>query len=236
MTTASAGRLSTALAGVADHADLLLLAGDLTNDGRIDEAEMVCAELGGLDLPMVAVLGNHDHDSGHGERVVEMLRSAGVEVLEGTGVVLEVGGVRVGVAGLKGTGGGFDVDATPETVTERSSGLVLRPASVERLAPLLRALDADVRIALVHYSPTPDTLVGEPERIWGNLGNHLLGAAVDAGGAHLAVHGHAHHGTEEGRTAGGCPVRNVARWVLGRPYAVYTLSCAGALMNRRASR
>jgi Icc-related predicted phosphoesterase len=229
MTISTAGRLRGALAGVAGDADLLLLAGDLTNDGRLEEAGLVCAELDGLGLPVLAVLGNHDEDSGEGERIAGMLCGVGVEVLEGTGVVLVVGGVRVGVAGVKGTGGGFDPSATPATVTEGSSGIVHRPASVDRLATALGELDADVRIALTHYAPTSDTVVGEPERLWWNLGSHLLGAAVDAGGAHLAVHGHAHYGTEEGWTAGGCPVRNVARRVIRRPYAVYALSATGSL-------
>jgi Icc-related predicted phosphoesterase len=134
------------------------------------------------------------------------------------------------VAGIKGTGGGFDATATPRTVTERSSGIVESTGSVHRLLPALRGLDTDVRIALTHYAPVADTLVGERPEIWQNLGTHLLGAVIDAGGAHLAVHGHAHRGTEHGRTAAGCPVRNVAQPVIRRPYALYTLSRAGALL------
>jgi Icc-related predicted phosphoesterase len=158
-----------------------------------------------------------------------MLRAAGVHVLEGSAVTVDVGGLRVGVAGIKGVGGGFDPGATPRTVTETSSGLVESTESVHRLVPALRSLDTGVRIALTHYAPVPDTLVGEPPEIWEHLGTHLLGAAIDAGGAHLAVHGHAHHGTEQGRTSAGCPVRNVAQPVIRRPYAVYTLSPTGTL-------
>jgi Icc-related predicted phosphoesterase len=224
------GRLRAALAGVTADADMLLLAGDLTDAGRVVEAELVCDELAGVDLPIVAVLGNHDHDSGEGVRIAGMLRRIGVHVLDGSTVTLDLGDVRVGVAGIKGTGGGFDTAATPRTVTERSSGIVESTASVHRLLPALRGLDTDVRIALTHYAPVADTLVGEPPEIWRNLGTHLLGAAIDAGGAQLAVHGHAHHGTEQGRTAAGCPVRNVAQPVIRRPYAVYTLSRAGALL------
>lgn len=223
------GRLRAALAGVTADADLLLLAGDLTNAGRLVEAELVCEELAGVELPIVAVLGNHDHDDGEGSRIASMLRGIGVHVLDGGSVTLDIDGVRTGVAGLKGTGGGFDPGATPRTVTETSSGLVEATDSVHRLVPALRSLDTGVRIALTHYAPVPDTLVGEPPEIWEHLGTHLLGAAIDAAGAHLAVHGHAHHGTEQGRTAAGCPVRNVAQPVIRRPYAVYTLSPAGAL-------
>jgi Icc-related predicted phosphoesterase len=230
MTPEVRGRLRTGLEGVAAKADLLLLAGDLTNAGRLVEAELVCEELAGVELPVVAVLGNHDHDSGEGARIAGMLQGIGVHVLDGSTVMLDLGDVRVGLAGVKGTGGGFDPGATPRTVTERSSGLVETTESVHRLVPALRRLDTGVRIALTHYAPVPDTLAGEPPEIWEHLGTHLLGAAIDAGGAHLAVHGHAHHGSEQGRTGGGCPVRNVAQPVIRRPYAVYTLSRAGALL------
>jgi Icc-related predicted phosphoesterase len=224
VTPARRGRLRASLAGVAANADLLLLAGDLTDAGRLAEAELVCEELGGLDLPIVAVLGNHDHDSGEAARIAAMLRGIGVHVLDGSATTLDLGGVRVGVAGLKGMGGGFDTGAIPPTVTERSSGIIQRVETVDRLASALQSLECDVRIALTHYAPVPDTLVGEPPEIWKHLGTCLLAAAVDAGGAHLAVHGHAHSGTEQGRTSACCPVRNVAQPVLRRPYAVYTLS------------
>lgn len=227
------GRLGAALAQVARDADLLLLAGDLTNAGRRSEAEALCADLRHLRLPAVAVLGNHDHDSGEGERLADMLRGVGIHVLEGAGITLDVRGARVGVAGLKGTGGGFDTGVpTPDEVVETSSGMVERTDSVWRLGAVLRELDADLRIALTHYSPATGTLGGEPAEIWSHLGSRLLGSAVDAGGAHLAVHGHAHRGTEWGATPGGCPVRNVAQPVIRRAYAVYTLSAAdGALLS-----
>jgi Icc-related predicted phosphoesterase len=226
------GRLASALAALAGDADLLLLAGDLTNAGRPAEIEALCTELADLDRPAVAVLGNHDHDSGEGDRLAAGLRAVGVHVVEAGGVSFDVRGVRVGVAGLKGTGGGFETGVpVPEEVVERSSGVVERTDSVCRLEAALRGLDADVRIALTHYAPAPGTLAGEPPELWAHLGSRLLGAAVDAGGAHLAVHGHAHFGTERGTTPGGCPVRNVAQPVIGRPYAVYTLSAAtGALL------
>ncbi|HEY2703675.1 MAG TPA: metallophosphoesterase, partial [Candidatus Dormibacteraeota bacterium] len=211
------GRLRAALARVTADADILLLAGDLTNAGRAVEAELVCEELADVKVPIVAVLGNHDHDDGEGSQIAAMLRAIGVHVLDGGSVTLDLGEVRAGVAGIKGTGGGFEPGATPRTVTESSSGLVESPESVDRLAAALQELDTDVRIALTHYAPVPDTLVGEPPEIWEHLGVHLLGAAVDAGGAHFAVHGHAHHGTEEGRTRAGCPVRNVAQPVIRRP-------------------
>ncbi|MEA2672675.1 MAG: hypothetical protein QOG45_2895, partial [Chloroflexota bacterium] len=104
VTPARRGRLRASLAGVAANADLLLLAGDLTDAGRPAEAELVCEELGGLDLPIVAVLGNHDHDSGEAARIAAMLGGIRVHVLDGSATTLDVGGVRVGVAGIKGMG------------------------------------------------------------------------------------------------------------------------------------
>ena len=226
------GRLRTGLAGVGSHAGLLLLAGDLTNAGTREEAELLREELVGLDLPSIAVLGNHDLDSGEGQRIVEVLRDLGIHVLDGDGVVIETGGVRVGVAGMKGFGGGFDTTAQmPTEVVEDSSGIVESTASVARLGQALEALDADVRIALTHYAPVPDTLVGEPPVIWVHLGSRLLGEVIDAAGAQLAIHGHAHRGSERGSTAAGCPVRNVAQHVLGRPYAVYALTADGILLT-----
>jgi Icc-related predicted phosphoesterase len=132
---------------------------------------------------------------------------------------------------MKGFGGGFDTTAPmPAQVVETSSGIVESTRSVERLCAALEDLDSDLRIALTHYAPVPDTLHGEPPEIWVHLGTYLLAAVIDAGGANLAMHGHAHRGSERGRTPAGCPVRNVAQPVIRRPYAVYTISRTGALL------
>ncbi len=219
------------LADLAGEADILLLAGDLTNAGTRAEGDLLQEELRGVAVPMVAVLGNHDLDSGEGDSIAGLLRGIGVRVLDGDATVLEVRGVRVGIAGMKGTGGGFDTAVPmPDEVVESSSGIVESTRSVERLRSALEGLDTDVRIALTHYAPVPDTLRGEPPEIWEHLGSRLLGAAIDAGGARLAVHGHAHRGGERGVTPGGCPVRNVAQAVIRRPYATCTLSAAGVLL------
>jgi len=178
------------------------------------------------------VLGNHDLDEGEGERIAAVLRDLGIVVLEGGAATVDVRGIRVGVAGMRGFGGGVDPAApAPADYVETSSGVVESTASGARLEAALAGLDADVRIALTHYAPCAGTLEGEPPAIWDHLGSHLLGAAVDAGRAHLAVHGHAHHGSEAGWTAGGVPVRNVARPVIRRPYAVYELSATGRLLR-----
>lgn len=219
----SAGRLAPRLAGLADHADLFLLAGDLTHRGRPEEAKVLAEELRGVGVPTVAVLGNHDYHSDEQDAVTEVLEEAGIRVLEGEAAVLEVGGRRLGIAGSKGFGGGF-AGACASDFGEPEMKAFVRH-SKERADALERALDSlgtDVRIALTHYAPVRDTLQGEPPELFPFLGSYLLAEAIDRAGCDLAVHGHAHRGTEQGVTAGGVTVRNVAQTVLRQGYAVYT--------------
>jgi Icc-related predicted phosphoesterase len=212
------------LARVREDADVLLLAGDLTTAGRLGEARVLADGLAGVGVPVVAVLGNHDHDDDKAAQIGAMLRDAGVAVLDGTCVTLDVRGVSVGIAGVIGCGGGFG------PTSEDSAGRA--QAQAARLRQALESLDTSVRglrVALTHFAPVPGTLAGEPLDIYRFLGSDLLGRAIDSAGADLAVHGHAHLGTEHGSTPGGIPVRNVARPVLDRPYAVYSLSPGGSL-------
>ncbi|MFD7408278.1 metallophosphoesterase [Streptomyces sp. NPDC059866] len=221
----SQGLLRPAFDTLPDCADVLLLAGDLTRHGTPQEARVVAREVEGLGVPVVAVLGNHDHHDERPDEVTAILQDAGARVLEGQATVVSVGEARVGVAGTKGFGGGF---------VGRSAGEFGEPLMKEfvrhsrRLADGLRAalerLDAegcDVRVALTHFSPVPETLAGEPLEIYPFLGSYLLAEAIDTAGADLAVHGHAHAGTEHGMTSGGVRVRNVAQPVIGRAFHVY---------------
>ncbi|MFN8075180.1 MAG: metallophosphoesterase [Kineosporiaceae bacterium] len=223
-----AGRHRAGLADLAERADVLLLAGDLTRHGTVEEARVVAEEYRGLAVPVIAVLGNHDHHGDAAEQVTAILTEAGITVLEGDGVVLDVGGTRLGVAGAKGFGLGFagrcgSEFGEPEMKAFTRHGRL----SAHALSQALESVaDADVRIALTHYAPVDDTLVGEPPEIWPFLGNYLLGEAVDAHGCALAVHGHAHAGTEKGVTDGGVRVRNVAQPVLGAAYALYVVDPA----------
>lgn len=222
-----AGRLRPHLAGVANRADLLLVAGDLTRRGRRAQAEIVAGELRDLGLPTLAVLGNHDHESDDGAGVAAVLEAAGIPVLEGRGLVVEIDGVRVGVAGVKGFGGGFPGAICADFGEPETKAFIRH--SKQRAAVLLdvlQRLDCDVKIALTHYAPVADTLVGERLEIYPFLGCGYLADAIDQSGAHLAVHGHAHAGVEQGCTPGGVPVRNVAQPVLRRPYALYQLDGA----------
>lgn len=220
----SAGTIRPQLHDVAQRADVLLVAGDLTKRGTLEEGSVLAAELMDLGVPVFAVLGNHDHHSGRAAEVREAVEAGGVTVLEGEGAVVELDGTRLGVAGAKGFGGGFAGKSAAEFGEEEMKAFVRHTRSIaERLHQALAGLDADIRVALLHYSPVPDTLKGEPPEIFPFLGSYLLGEAIDAAGADLILHGHAHRGAEKGCTPGGIPVRNVALHVLNRPYTVYRL-------------
>ncbi|MEV6183099.1 metallophosphoesterase [Streptomyces sp. NPDC052016] len=223
----SQGLLRPAFETLPDCADMLLLAGDLTRHGTPEEARVVAQEVRGLHVPVVAVLGNHDHHDEQPEKVADILKDADVTVLEGDGTIVECGGTRVGVAGTKGFCGGF---------VGRSAGEFGEPLMKEFVRYTRRSADGlrtaleelgkegcEVRVALTHFSPVADTLAGEPLEIYPFLGSYLLAEAIDTAGADLSVHGHAHMGTEHGMTAGGVRVRNVAQPVIKRAFNVYQL-------------
>ncbi|MFE7182412.1 metallophosphoesterase family protein [Streptomyces erythrochromogenes] len=227
----SAGTLRPAFDTLGACADLLLLAGDLTRHGTREEARVVAAEVAGLPVPVVAVLGNHDYQSDQPDLVARELAEEGVHVLEGDGVTFDIRGVTVGIAGTKGFGGGFaGRSATEFGEPEMKAFIRYSRACADGLGRTLRELDArgsGLRVALTHFSPVPDTLAGEPLEIYPFLGSYLLAEAIDGAGADLAVHGHAHLGTEHGMTGGGVRVRNVAMPVIDRAFAVYHLSPPG---------
>jgi Icc-related predicted phosphoesterase len=225
----SAGRLAPRLAGLADHADVFLLAGDLTHRGRPEEAKVLAEELRGVRIPTIAVLGNHDYHSDEQDGVTEVLEQAGIRVLEGDAVVLEIGGRRVGIAGSKGFGGGFaGASASDFGEPEMKAFVGHTKALAGRLERALGGLHTDRRIVLLHYSPVAETLAGEPREIHAFLGSYLLAEAVDRVGADLVLHGHAHRGSRDGITPGGVPVRNVAAPVIGRAYEVFRFDAEDA--------
>jgi Icc-related predicted phosphoesterase len=219
----SAGRLAPRLAGLSDHADLFLLAGDLTHRGRPEEAKVLVEELRDVGVPTIAVLGNHDYHTDQQDAVTEVLEDAGIRVLEGEATVVEVGGRRVGIAGTKGFGGGFAGACASDFGEPEMKAFVGHTKSLagrlERALGGLRGMDRT--IVLLHYSPVAETLAGEPREIHAFLGSYLLAEAVDRTGADLAIHGHAHRGSRNGTTPGGVPVRNVAAPVIGRAYEVF---------------
>jgi Icc-related predicted phosphoesterase len=226
------GRLRPMLADLPEHADVLLLAGDLTRHGTVAEAKVVAEEFADLGVPVIAVLGNHDYHSDQQDAVRAVLEDGGLTVLEGETAELDVGGRRLGVAGVKGFGLGF-AGRCGSDFGEPEMKAFARHArdAAERLSAALTAVrqrEPHIAVAMTHYSPVEDTLAGEPPQIWPFLGSYLLAEAIDGAGADLAVHGHAHAGVEKGLTAGGVRVRNVAQPVIRRPYAVYCLDAAAA--------
>jgi Icc-related predicted phosphoesterase len=220
----SIGKLSPYWRGLHKAADVLLLAGDLTNLGDARQAETLAKELEVVQVPMVAVFGNHDYHSDEVEKVRRALERSGVTVLEGETITLRIKNKTLGVAGAKGFGGGF-AGACGHAFGER----VMKDFMYEtenmaaRLEENLSALKTDYRIALLHYAPVKDTLAGERLEIYPFMGSYLLAEALDQAGADLVVHGHAHHGAEKGVTAKGIPVRNVAMPLIKRAYTVYNL-------------
>lgn len=218
------GRFRPALEELPGCADVLLLAGDLTRHGTEAEARCVAQEFGGLGVPVITVLGNHDHQCDEVPQVVKVLQDAGITVLEGTGTVLDTPGGRLGVAGVKGFGGGFAGRCASDFGEPEMKAFVRTTReSADALADALLSLECDALVALTHYSPVPDTLAGEPLEIYPFLGSYQLGQAIDSAPTALALHGHAHHGTERGTTPGGVRVRNVAHPVIKQAYSVFHL-------------
>ncbi|HEU0299646.1 MAG TPA: metallophosphoesterase [Longimicrobium sp.] len=193
---------------VNDEADVLLLAGDLTRRGTPAEIDVVVKELADVRIPILAVLGNHDHESGQPEKVSEALRARGVHLLEEAPFELNE---HVGFAGAKGFMGGFGrytLTAFGEAETKTFVGTTLD--EVQQLEYALRRLSTPVRVVLLHYSPIMETVMGEPEQIFPFLGNDRLVEPIDRFKAAVVFHGHAHHGTFAGKTPGGVPVFNVS--------------------------
>ncbi|WP_221742775.1 metallophosphoesterase family protein [Rhodococcus qingshengii] len=220
----SRGEMRPALEKVSIHADVLLLAGDLTRHGGAEEAEVVADEFGELDVPVIAVLGNHDYHSDAVEDVTAVLVGRGITVLEGQSVTMDIDGQTLGIAGTKGFGGGFAgkcASVFGEPQMKNFAGHTVEVA--DRFRSTVSELEADVRIALLHYSPVSDTLHGEPPEIYPFLGSYLLGEPIDEFHLDLALHGHAHAGCERGTTPGGVRVRNVAQPVIRSAYTVYGL-------------
>lgn len=221
----SRGGYRERLRGIEERADALMLAGDLTRHGTIEEGRLVAEEFADLPVPVVAVLGNHEYHSDRQREIAAELRARGIVVLEDDGHVLDCGGVRLGVVGGKGFGGGFAGRCASEFGEREIKEFVAHTRRIaEAWQRALKEIVADHRVVLSHYAPVKETLEGEPPEIYPFLGSYLLAEAVDSVGAELILHGHAHKGREKGLTPGGVRVRNVALPVLGRAYGVYCLA------------
>jgi uncharacterized protein len=213
--------------GLRGRADLVLLAGDLTTCGDPEEARLLAEICARVPVPVFAVLGNHDWHANRTHDVVATLTRGGVELLERGSVQIDCRGTSVGIVGLKGFVGGF-----PDYIIPDFGEPILRQLYAETtldVDALDRELEAvagcDVRIVLLHYSPTTTTLEGEPRAIWAFLGSDRLAKPIAAHRPDLVLHGHAHAGTFRGQV-GEVPVFNVAVPVMGRDFWVFELSAA----------
>jgi Icc-related predicted phosphoesterase len=211
--------IAAAFARHQDEADLFLLAGDLTTHGEAEQAQVLIDAVRDLRTPVVAVLGNHDHHAGKGGELATMLRHGGMTVLDRGTATFDIDGVSVAVVGTKGFVGGFPGSALPDFGEPLLRRVYAETsAEVDAIDEGLRAVaGADVRILLLHYSPTMETLQGEPEGIWTFLGSHRLAGPIAEHRPDLVLHGHAHSGSFAGHV-GGVPVFNVAVHVMNRDF------------------
>ena len=209
----SAGTLRGFFAQAAEAADALLLCGDLTDYGLVDEAKVLADELSVASVPIVAVLGNHDYETGTPDAVRQVLVDYGVRVLDGEAIELH----GVGIAGAKGFCGGFgrgSLGPWGESAIKQFVNEAIQEAL--KLESALAKLRTPQRIALLHYAPIVGTVEGEPAEIYPFLGSSRLEDPLVRYPVNFVVHGHAHRGTPEGRTVNGVPVYNVAKPLLQR--------------------
>jgi Icc-related predicted phosphoesterase len=216
------------LSAMARETDILLLGGDLCDAGLPEEAEILAREIAILKVPVVAVLGNHDFEAGKATEIAEMLSNAGVNVLDGKSC--EIYGV--GFAGAKGFAGGFGERAL-QSWGEPTIKTFVHEAVEEalKLESALAGLRTPNRIALLHYSPIVETVIGEPPEIFPFLGSSRLEDPLNRYPVAAVFHGHAHRGSPEGVTKTGVRVFNVAKSLLqnvsdARPFKIFEIDSA----------
>src|SRR5438132_111041 len=214
------GLLKEQLGRVRDEADVLVVAGDLTNYGRPEEMEPLLNVLVRLRVPTIAVLGNHDYESGREAELIRMMTQEGIKVLDGSAYERD----GVGFAGTKGFVGGFGRGVLTAFGEPEVKAFVR--ASIDEALKLERAvsqLRTKKRIIVLHYAPVAATVEGEAPEIFAFLGTSRLAEVVDRHGADMVLHGHAHNGKCDGKTTAGIPVHNVAITLLQsqNPPAVY---------------
>jgi Icc-related predicted phosphoesterase len=205
---------------ISDVADVLVIAGDLTDLGKPQEAQSLAADLKGCTLPVVAVLGNHDYQCDAVTEISSILIQSGVHLLDGQ--MVELNGV--GFVGAKGFAGGFGRHMLGSFGEPAIKAMVSESvAEAMRLENALRKVNTDRAVVVLHYAPIAATVAGEPPEIYPFLGSSRLAETIDRFKVDAVVHGHAHRGVYEGVTPGGAPVFNVAAHIekpTGRPYAI----------------
>jgi Icc-related predicted phosphoesterase len=201
---------------ISREADILVLAGDLTDTGHLNEAEILKEELKACTIPIVAVLGNHDFERDQQKTIKKMLESDQVHILDGEAVVIN----NIGFAGIKGFGGGFGRYMLSMFGEQMFKSFVQE--AVDEALKLDRALahlesnyDEDMKkIVVMHYAPIKETIEGEPHEIWPFMGSSRLVEPINRREVEAVFHGHAHVGTLEGQTSAGVKVYNVAKPIL----------------------
>ncbi|MBB3017891.1 Icc-related predicted phosphoesterase [Microvirga lupini] len=205
---------------ISKEADVLVLAGDLTDLGKPKEAELLAQDIKSCSIPVVGVLGNHDYECGAHEEVAHILRDAGMRVLDGQSVEID----GVGFVGVKGFAGGFGrrmLGSFGEPAIKQFVGETMNETL--RLENAMRQVRAKRSMVILHYAPITETIESEPLEIYPFLGSSRLAETIDRFKVSAIVHGHAHRGRFEGRTPGGQPVYNVAKHIekpTGKPYAL----------------
>jgi Icc-related predicted phosphoesterase len=233
--TTPAGSLQPLFAAISDSADILALAGDLTDYGLAEEARAFVKELAAVRIPIVGVLGNHDVESNQHTHILEILKDAGVTMLDGE--TTEIHGI--GFAGIKGFCGGFGRRALGpwgEDIIKRFVHEALDEAL--KLESALARLRTEQMVALLHYAPIQGTVEGEPLEIYPFLGCSRLEEPLTRYPISAVIHGHAHHGAPEGRTRTNAPVYNVSASLMrevfpDRPFRVIEIG-VGVPADRRA--
>lgn len=231
--TTDRGKWKEYFQAVCAEADILVLAGDLTDTGDEDEAALLAEELQGCKLSVVGVLGNHDHEKGRQKLIKETLQHAGVAILDGESAVIE----GIGFAGIKGFCGGFGTfmlskfgEATLKSFVQEAVDEALK---LERALSRLGQHGGELhKIAIMHYAPIVETVAGEPPEIYPFLGSSRLLEPLQRTEVLAVFHGHAHKGQPEGQTPGGTPVHNVSLPVLARhgdpsPFYLMEVETAG---------
>ena len=218
----SEGRYRALFEEMSDAADVIVLCGDLTNFGKVSEAELLAEDARAATVPVLAVLGNHDYECGCPDEVERILGEAGVRMLGEQATVID----GVGFAGVKGFVGGFGRGELGAFGEQAIKAFVEESSEEARkLENALRSLRTERTLAVLHYAPVAETVEGEPLEIYPFLGSSRLAHAVDRfDNVKAVVYGHAHRGSYEGRTPRGIPVYNCAQFVVepafGRKYAL----------------
>jgi Icc-related predicted phosphoesterase len=196
---------------ISEQADILALCGDLTDRGQPEEMKMLVLQLNNCSIPVVAVFGNHDYESGKEKEIKIIFKDAGHTILDGESTVIK----SVGFAGIKGFAGGFDSFTLAAWGEKTIKDFVQESVNESlKLEKALSDLSTEKKVVLMHYSPIAQTVEGEPKELYPFLGCSRLVNPIDRDNVSFVLHGHAHHGVYEGKTQQGIPVYNVSLSIL----------------------